>query len=207
MTQTTDAPSAGREPRKTLIRLTREGTSDVVAVVCSTCHRCYPVGDSFAERCCDPHCADCGVELPVKSSWTCCDSCRASRSAARDAELRAKAVRIPEAEYDGPVYLDSAWNEGYLRDTDELREWIDDQEEPIELTEVWACTSRRLQLPSADNLCERITDDSFDGAYDQLVGIEELQVAVDAFNAAQTAEEWNVDYSRLVVLAVAQVTP
>lgn len=187
---------------KAPLRLVREEDGVLVALACATCGRVYGLDDSFADRCCNRRCADCETALPVRHPYTVCDQCRPIREAKRDAELRAKATRIPESEYSGPVYVDGAWNDGYLRDTDELREWAADSEAPVSLTEVWACTTRRLQLPDAERLCEDMTQDSFEDAYDQLVGIEELQIALDAFNAAQTAEEWDVDHSRLVVLAV-----
>lgn len=191
-----DAPVSRR---KVPVRLMREVDGVVVAVACGTCGRVYALNDGFAERCCDPRCADCGAELPLRGGWACCAPCLEKRNARSEAERQAKAIRVTEADYDGPVFHDGAWNEGYLRDVDELREWAECK--GVEMpAAVWACTSKPLHLASASQLCEDMTQDSFEDAYDHLVGIEELQVAIDAFNAKQTAEEWEVDYSLLVTL-------
>ncbi len=68
---------------------------------------------------------------------------------------------------------------------------------------VWACTERCIVLPCADDLIQRATDDSFDDAYDQMSNgdVVALDAAIKAFNESHSVVEWNIDYSRRVVLA------
>jgi len=189
------------------VKLVRESDGAAVAHACATCGRVYSLNDAFAERCCDRHCEDCNASLSPdfrKQPYTVCDRCRAKREAARDAAMIAKASRVPASEYDGPVYVDGAWNDGYLRDLDEFEEWWEcehDESDPMP-SEVWACTTRRIQIPSADSIVEQATQDEYDGAYDAMPPIDALQAAIDVYNASVTAESWEVDYSRRIVLPV-----
>lgn len=184
-------------------KLVREGTEQVIAQACSKCGRVYTLGDGYAERCCDPRCADCNVALPPKSSWTCCDECRGKRDAARMQERVAKAKRIPEAEYTGPLYVDdsSCGRDGFFDDMGDLRERYEDEEQPLPAV-AWACFEKRFAIPSADEIVdsECQNGEHYDDIADSLTDTAELQLAIDAWNARQTATSWEPDYSTMIVL-------
>lgn len=192
------------EPPATF-NLVREGTEKVIAKACGGCGRVYLPNDSFPPRCCYRECEDCDTPMDPKRGWTVCDPCREARRAARETENLAKAMRIAEADYTGPVYYDGAWNDGHLRDVDEFRDWWEtEHEEGAALpADVWACTAQKIRLPDASEIVEEATQDKYENAYDDVIGgdVEALQAAIDAFNAGITAESWEVDYSRLVILS------
>jgi hypothetical protein len=181
--------------------LVREGTSKPIAQACGKCGRVYQLNDAFAERCCDPRCADCGG--PADKGWVCCEPCRSKREAAREAERVAKAVSMPESEYSGPVFWDGGPNEGFAQDVDEFRDhWESDRDDPLPLY-VWACTETRREIPSADTIIENASQDSFEDCYERMMDgdTDALQKAIDAFNDSISCIEWNPDYSRRIVLA------
>lgn len=122
-------------------------------------------------------------------------------------------TRIVDAKYyNGPVYYDGAWNNGFLSDTDEFEEWWETMHEGEPMPEtVQACTVTPLRVPSACDLMDRIAEDSYDGAYEDLTGdkaaMAKLQVAIDEFNAHQFAREYNPDPRTRVRLSVASSSP
>jgi hypothetical protein len=188
------------------VELVRRDTGAVVAQACSTCGRAYGLTDSFAVRCCDPRCSDCGAPLKYVGNMRC-DACRSRFESAREAERKEKATRIPEAEYDGVVYIDAL---DRYEDIDDLHDALDGHygDEPWP-PHVWACTARKLQLPDVEAIAERATDDSYEDAFDDVLGSidrDTLQAALDKANADITATEWTPDYSRLVVLDIAPST-
>lgn len=182
--------------------LVREGSTTVVALACGNCRRVYALNDPYAIRCCDPRC-DCGA--PPRPGWSCCEACLEKRNAEREADLIAKAKRVAEEDYSGPVYHDGAWNEGYLRDTDEFREWWESNHdgEPLP-AHVWGCTTRILTIPSADVIVDDATQDAYEGASDDMPDTAALQAAIDAYNASVTAEAWEVENKTLVMLRASQ---
>jgi hypothetical protein len=186
-----------------VFKLTREGRTDVIAQACGACGRVYALNDAFSERCCDPRCADCGAALPLKSGWTVCDGCRATRDAARKQECVAKATRVAEADYSGPLYVEDSpcGRDGYFADSDDLRERYDDEGVPLPDV-VWACIQKPFTLPTADEIVERECENGehYEDIADSLTDTDDLQRAITAWNARQTAESWEPDYRTLIVL-------
>ena len=126
------------------------------------------------------------------------------RRADRELAALAKAARVPEREYTGPLYVDgSGHNDGFFRDLEELHEWYEDEEH--ELPEyAWACDVRHPAL-DADSLEEQALEDTVDGC--ELNALDELRAFVEKWNGEQTSEIWEPDYSRAVMLDRAEVVP
>jgi hypothetical protein len=100
------------------------------------------------------------------------------------------------------VYIDAL---DRYEDIDDLHDALDGHygNEPWP-AHVWACTSRKLQLPDVEAIVERVADDSYESAYDDVLSSIDrtaLQAAINKANADITATEWTPDYSRLVVLS------
>lgn len=118
--------------------------------------------------------------------------------------MNRQVTRVPESEYDGPVYV----GEQYFNDLDDFREhWYSEHGEDAPITDdVWACDVFPVTVMSALDLCEHAADDSYDGCYDDLrlhPAFAALDEAIRAFNAAHGCRNYDVDYSRLIVLEAA----
>jgi hypothetical protein len=151
---------------------------------------------ALAEACCAP-CARCGGKLAAYGTCTNAE-CRRARDAEHEAKLLARAQRIPEAEYDGPVTPDG--DEGrYFANTSAYRDWLADEGRSVPET-VWACTIHRPRI-NLDTVLESVCEDLLsEDVYERLVDVSVLSRAVDAWNEKQTAESWYIDYKRAVVL-------
>lgn len=78
-------------------------------------------------------------------------------------------------------------NDGFFESLDALLEWHEDEaEDDINPLPNYVFTCREIPFRGLDasDLIECCTEDSFDGAYEQVDGHAELQAACAAFNAA-----------------------
>lgn len=168
---------------------------------CSGCHIVART-QAEAQRCCNTPCTLCGKRLDDKRR-TAHPECIEARRTAREADQRAKAEVVTD--YDGWVYCEGWGKDGYLSSLDELLDEIaDDGAEKDRPSYAWACKEQPFNKLDAEECFERVTDDSFEGAYDQLSGMDELRAAVDAFNAANVGLiSYVPDYSRVVLVAEA----
>jgi hypothetical protein len=66
---------------------------------------------------------------------------------------------------------------------------------------VWACTKSQLSLNANDIIRNELEAQEFrEGAFDQVVNINELQAAMDKWLKKQDLEAWSVDETRAVIL-------
>ena len=138
---------------------------------------------------------------------TCHSACWNAEQARKEAARREKAEVV--SNYDGWVYCEGWGRDGYSPSLDALAEEIEDDCEKPRPSYAWACKEEPFNKLDPEDCFERVCDDSFDGAYDQLSGTEELKQAVDAFNAANAGlVSYAPDFTRVVLLpAIANARP
>jgi hypothetical protein len=186
-----------------VIYLTREGDGTRVAVACGKCGRHASLLDLHAVEdmtlCCDTAAQDAARAARERET--------AARFAAADARQLAAARRVPLADYGGGYLFwedGKGHQDGYFSDWDDLRDWCEGEGEPTP-AEVWGTVATPFRLDSAEQLIDAEIDggEHYDGIADHLVGLDALQAALDAFNAAQTACSYSPDYGVRVVLPAA----
>lgn len=178
-----------------------KGGNDTALYACGKCGKLYSpkiyacrttgqheAAQRAAEECCAPrHCA-CGVE--IESPWTACATCRE-----RHRLERATIVM----DHTGPVQSDqvsgSEWGDGYSSSVNALLVYCDIHHPAY----CWPCTPNPLHL-DVDHILESACDDQHEDAADQIVGVDDLAQAIDAFNAAQSCVTYYPDYTRVIVL-------
>jgi hypothetical protein len=176
-----------------------DGTASAISM-CGACGR-LSTDFGISEKCCTCH--GCGQprEHPRTGDTFICGPCERKRRADREAAAMEKAVLAPG--YAGPVFyegLTGSYGDGCFSDVEELAERLGDGDS--ELPEFAFCCKAlpycRLNLEQiVESACE---ETEVDEAPD-LVGIEELQAAVDAFNTANARQiVWVEDRSRKVAM-------
>lgn len=167
---------------------------------CSECRAVF--NDGFmAQRCHGvTHCETCGVSLGKRAPHyqKQCNECdrkdRVARQVKEEFDRYAKAVKIASSDYTGPQIF---FNDQYY---ETIEEAIDQCDEPPEY--VWAAKNIGLRKASTEDLIERILEEAWEDAdSDDLNGLDELGVAVDAFNEANSGTDvYMVDYCEAIVL-------
>lgn len=156
---------------------------------CPTCRLAYSVASvglsnayDMAKNCehCRPKqyvCDTCGEECP--KYWTRCSGCR------HDARVKS-ATEIPD---DGGPYFAFGDDRMFW----ELDEAADEGHE-------WVCpTTVAYPRISAENVLDNVTEDMFeDASVDDLVGVDELCAAIEAFNTAQSTKTYWADETRKI---------
>jgi hypothetical protein len=169
---------------------------------CSEC-RIVHANETAAQACHGTLTCECGAEVPRNRRYSgLCDACDGKKwreKIAREELARyEKAEKIKADAWDGPVYADGIGQE-WFENIDELFEYCEESEQP---EYVWA--SKNVGIPRADmeDITTNILDNMWEDAdVDDLNGTEELQAALDAFNAAnKSVVVWNVDYSKAILL-------
>lgn len=154
--------------------------------ICRNVHRT----EAQADECCAPYkCIYCGTEIARETHRTACPACIAAKDREKEAARFAAAEKVET--WDGWIYSEGHGNnEGFFRDLDELREWIEDEcdDGAPEMPEyVWTCDAINFAFVHLDQFTEYIESnseayDDFD--VDDLQGLDDLQKALDAFNEA-----------------------
>lgn len=115
-----------------------------------------------------------------------------------------KAVKIPDAEWDAPVYCpyDRGSEDGFFRSVEEYLEWEEDEElsEDEQSSFLWATKPHGLSI-SVDHVIENALDDMYEDAYDNLKGVDKLTQAIDEFlKTHKHVVSYEVDYSKTIIL-------
>lgn len=167
---------------------------------CSECRTVYK-DMHFAQQCHGvTHCETCGVSLVKRAPYykKQCEECDRkdwrARQVKEEFERYTKAVKIAATEYTGPQVF---FNDQYYPTVEEA---IDECDEPPEY--VWAAKNVGLRKATINDLIERILEEAWEDAEpDDLNGLNELQIAVDAFNAANSEIcVYMADYNEAIVL-------
>lgn len=143
----------------------------------------------------------------------------AEKKAKRDRELREQAerryiyrqkrfneaIKISSAEWgDQPIYCpyDRGSTDGFFRNIAEYLEYEEDEVIPAEERSsfVWATKPIHLSV-DVDHIIENALDDMYEGAGDELKGVDELTQAIDAFlKANEHIVSYSIDYSRAIII-------
>jgi hypothetical protein len=157
------------------------------AFVCSECKRISP-SHYLAENCCKPKmCTICGEAC--EGYWLTHPECT-------DQKRFEKAEKIHWTNYNGPVF----WNETLHMD---LYEFADDVVSSDDGYPEYVHPTITEPFPGIDlsRAIENMTEEMFEDAADHLVGVPDLQKAVDAFNDAnKDLVTYREDMKRVVIL-------
>lgn len=167
----------------------------------------------MADRCCTPKtCKRCGEPDGSNrrfDAYTLPDLCSACRKADDDERHVQRIERAEKlAEWDDWVWVhEVSHNEGFFESVEALVEWLADNWEdygPEERAEwpayAFVCKGSVFLLDLEDELYSAC-EDHHDGAADRLVGVKELQAAVDRFNEANAhVVTYHPDFRRVVAV-------
>jgi hypothetical protein len=154
---------------------------------------------SFAVRHCGPWtCEKCGVEHDRAHQPTCRECFNkawAKKRADKEKERFEKAEKVTE--YDGPVFCEAAGTGGEFFST--VQDLIDHCEcEDVDVPScAWTCIKKHPQI-DIESMCEQALDEHHEGC--ELDDVEELEAFIKQWNAKQTGESWEVDYSKAVMI-------
>lgn len=167
---------------------------------CGACRRVFPLDvyantEKAAHQCCAPMlpCRKCGVDVTRHAAHGLCDPCWKAWQAERDRLAFEKAAKVPEAEYDGPVF--DARTDAYYPDVDALRDHYDGDELPVFC---WAAERYDLSL-DASTVLQGALEEAHEDAWEQ-VDHDGLQKALDAWVAAQNCHWYHPDTDKAVIL-------
>jgi hypothetical protein len=176
-----------KEPKPPLSLFTQRDNGEIreeKASACGECGQVYQSKDSAQVCCKAAFCEKCGNETNQYQSF--CSSCSDLRRWERATEV---------LEHNGPVYDHDS--EKYFEDYDSAIEYFMDEKDSDEdfVPPEWLspCDIKPLGGLDLDSALESMTEEIEDG-YDHLVGLKELENAVDEFNEKQTLKVWNIDY-------------
>jgi len=144
-------------------------------------------------------CYGCGA-ITGTSTGTCSACWDLKRFRDEQQKLR-RATVITAESHDGYVFADGCgWSDGYFESLEALLEHCDnDSAEPP----CFVHPCKPTQPPTLDMswLCESLVEDQYeDFDSNDLVGIDDLEKAIEAFNARQVSYSWMWDASRVIVL-------
>ena len=161
-------------------------------LTCYQCQECKVIyaDPKIADKCCSPrYCEDCGVE--VKKYQICCEPCGLKRQFEKAEKLE---------HWDGCIYSEhvAGYNDGYFRSIDELTEYCYENDTAIP---PWAfiCKEQRYEL-DIDGAIERMTEDAYEDAVDDLMDVAELQEFIQEWNAKQNIITYYPDCKKVVLI-------
>ena len=183
---------------------------------CSDCKTVANDEATLSRMCkCPRTCTVCEETTVEDLYYTTCRSCRRLQGdkerEKKEAERFEKAAKILESDYEGPIFTEATgWNNGYFRDTSELREHLCDEDmleededgNPLPLY-VWACRVNPICSLNLSTVLEHGCDTDILEDWDssRLQGTDALQKALDAFNELNKDEvSWTPDYRRAIIL-------
>lgn len=190
--------------------LVLQETGAIVAYACRDCglviaplafgggDASFSAAESFAQEHCHRTCS-CGE--PLEDGRARCDVCWRKDQEERDKTRFQLADHFLESEYSGPVYwegMEGSMGAGYFSSSQEVHELCTDDYIPLP-NHVWAC--REVNFHAQDVL-KHLFADHEDVARDQLSeGAEtDLQALLAAWCAQQNIRNWQVDFTRAIVL-------
>lgn len=179
---------------------------EIKAYKCPVCGNAY-VSEKAAERCCQPKkCERCGIEIPRKSYYCLCESCRKIAKAEEEKKRFEKAVKYKLSECP-PEKCEMMFsdifghNEGYFIGVDELEDYCYDNN--IEMPKYCYGTYSRQISFDACSIIESACDDLHEDAIDQIddASVKELQNFLDAWCEKQTGTKtYYADYTCAILL-------
>lgn len=172
---------------------------------CGACPRMFslagyggaPGAATAAHQCCAPMlpCKKCSRDVTRHAAHGLCDPCWRAWQDERDRLMFEKAAKVPEAEYDGPVF--DARTDAYYPCVDFLRDHYqcDGDELPVFC---WAAERYDLSL-DASTVLQGALEEAHEDAWEQ-VDHDGLQKALDAWVVAQNCHWYHPDTDKAVIL-------
>ena len=170
--------------------------TEVTCYQCQECQRIY-ADPKVAEKCCAPcYCEDCNAALSPKWYRTVCENCNLNRQFERAEKLD---------KWEGWIHSEhvSGDNDVYFRDTGELIEYCHDTGTEIP---PWAfvCKEQWHEI-DIDSALERMTEDAYEDAADDLVDVAELEEFIREWNAKQNIITYYPDWKKVVLITGKEV--
>lgn len=164
-----------------------ERLTQVVAWRCNTCKRLHAGIRQKADACC--RCRECKVPL-TNSSNLLCDNCQADWSAkARQRRIDSARDATETRDWGPSLYCDE--NGKYYQNPEDVLDDFCDEEIPEWL---WGSAVSVAEVSSADTLVECMLENIDDEVQVDPDAINELQSAIDAFNAKCKVEMITPNY-------------
>lgn len=178
---------------------------------CSQCRIIHHTQEQ-ADWCHGERLCACGKKIEQGYRVRICRDCDAlewkEKTRQQEAERFEAATKVPASEYTGNHVCDC--DKFY----DSVEEAIDQYLEGQKPEYVWGCQPRKLPYIDLEDVTSNLLDNMWEDAdLSDLNGIEELEVALKAFNEAnESLNMWEVDYSTAVLVGApkpsqAQQTP
>lgn len=166
---------------------------EVPAYICTDCGTAFSSKD-VAEKCCSTKkCDICGNDLPKKSHYFRCESCR------KTARFE-KATKIKYSDYKVPMFYD-----------EQSDQYFDSYEDMVEYYENNLCEGEELVLPkyvfgckenifkiNIENAVESAIEDMYDD-FDDIVDLKQLHDFVKEWNQKQTAKSYYQDNNVIII--------
>lgn len=160
------------------------------------CEKCKSVRKTKedADDCCSPYkCQQCGTE--TERYYTICNSCQNKKEHAQELARFEKAEKLTS--FDSQIF----YNDKYYDSVGDMLDYIDG--DPPEY--VWAtteCHFVRLEIGKVEELSVDI-DSAYEDFDEEPDGLDELKIAIEAFNKANYHHiSYIVDYSKAVLVEV-----
>ncbi len=160
--------------------------------LCGQCNG-FHYAEMSAESCC--RCSYCAQ--PCEPRGYIHPECRAKHEAERHQKLIEKAEKLTS--WDGWVFLEGYGSkEGYFPSLSELLESAEFDEVTLP-SWVFVCTAQPFPDVSTDDIRCRVEEEGYDGIWDDVSGLKELEAALNAFKKQNVARvSYYPDYSRVV---------
>ena len=162
------------------IPLFKQDGSPTGIFACGICGQVYTKNDIGAEKCCQKGtCSDCGCETD-KYYITLCFPCREKREMDKAEKLE---------DWSGPV----VYNDHYYESIDDMMDCHEEENLP---EFVWVAETENIPKIDATDILERLCEDLYEDAYDNLEGVKEFEAAVEAFNKANEGNTYWIESNK-----------
>lgn len=174
----------------------QDGTSAGI-FYCSECRSVYRTKEE-ADGCHGERTCECGGK--IERYYSTCSACRnkawKAEQEAKERERFEKAEKVSYADYKGGMLFDG---DKYHDDLESLEDDLFDVSLPAY---VWACKDIGVPKANSDSIIENLLENMWEDAdHNDLNGLEELDAAIEKFNAAnQSISVWEPDYSTAIIL-------
>lgn len=184
------------------INLIAEGTDKVVAWACGKC-RLVRGNSSDADQCCLPwKCLSCG-NTTRRQYWTSCDSCVSAKAKRNEVERYAKAEKVLDSEWNGPVYVEQ-WGDYFasIPEMHDSEKWAGpgNIERPLR---VYTCAVVKFEI-DIDGALDTARNNWLAEEGPDPVDWAELVDYIAQWNAKQDAECWEPDFKRAIAISTAE---
>jgi len=168
---------------------------------CSECRAIFP-NQEQAQGCHGERICGCGgkIERYYGECFACRDKRWKEEQDVKERERFEKAYKVSYADYKGGMIYHG---DHYFDDLEALEDHLFD----LPLPEyVWACKDVGVPKANSDSIVENLLENMWEDAdHNDLNGLEALDAAIEAFNAAnESINVWQPDYSTAILLSASE---